>query len=405
MTNKYRYDEDLEILRYADNKALEFIVTYLTKDENGNTRLTEELLDNENFKKSNGDFRKVWKEIAAELQYFGGDTFANILRGSGVLYREILTDVCKKIDVRFYDSQKTIDIEQNLLSKLFEKAWSEMSSREKEDIKNRLGIDPTLKGSMLLGSILASISSGIISREVSLLLARAVAQAIVGTSVSTAVEVGATRLLGIFTGPIGWAIVGLLTVPSISGPAFRVTLPCVIQIAAIRQQISKKKSHNYNNTKNINNPKIGDHLVTPRKTYTHHGIYIGGGKVIHYSGLADSLSAGPIEETTLESFSGKHGFTIKKHASPVFTGEAVVKRAQSRLGENEYKLHSNNCEHFCEWCINDNHFSEQVEHAKSTTKTSIAGYSFLRLIAPPPVAAAASIGYGAYNWIQKNKKP
>lgn len=240
MANNYRDDKDLEMLRYADNEMLELIVTYLTKDENGYSRLTEELLDNKNFKNANGDFKKAWKEIAAELQYFGGDTFVNIFRGSGVLYREILTDVCKKIDVKFDDSQKTIDIEQKLLSKLFEKSWSEMSSQEREDIKNRLGIDSTLTGSALLASILASISSGIISREISLLLARAVAQVFIGTSVSTAAEIGATRLLGVFTGPIGWAIVGLLTVSAISGPAFRVTLPCVIQIAAIRQQMLEK---------------------------------------------------------------------------------------------------------------------------------------------------------------------
>ena len=115
-----------------------------------------------------------------------------------------------------------------------------MSQQEKDDIKNKLGIDSTLTGGALLAFILASISSGIISREISLLLARAVAQVLIGTSVSTAAEIGATRLLGMFTGPIGWAIVGLLTIPAISGPAFRVTLPCVIQISAIRQQMLEK---------------------------------------------------------------------------------------------------------------------------------------------------------------------
>jgi len=240
MANKYREDKDLEMLRYADNEMLKFLVEYLTKDEKGNIRLSEELLDNENFKKSNGDYKQAWKEIAAELQHFGGDTFVNQCRGSGVLYREILMDVCKKIKVEFNDSQETINIEQNLLSRLFEKAWSEMSQQEKNDIRNKLGIDSKLAGSALLASILASISSGIISRKISLLLAKAVAQALIGTSLSTAAWLGSTRLLGIFTGPIGWATIGLLIVPAISGPAFRVTLPCVIQISAIRQQMLGK---------------------------------------------------------------------------------------------------------------------------------------------------------------------
>ncbi|HGD3788905.1 TPA: hypothetical protein ACI4K1_002305 [Enterobacter roggenkampii] len=36
------------------------------------------------------------------------------------------------------------------------------------------------------------------------------------------------------------AITALLTIPAISGPAFRVTLPAVVQIAAMRQQMLNK---------------------------------------------------------------------------------------------------------------------------------------------------------------------
>lgn len=240
MSNKYKDDKDLEFLRYADNEMLEILVTYLTKDEDGETRITQELLNNVNFKNSNKNYKQAWREIAAELQYFGGDTIANLFRGSGVPYKEILIDVCKKINVKTDYSKETVKIEQDLLAKLFEKAWSEMSQKEREEVKSKLGIDPSLTGSALLASILASISAGVISREISLLLARSLAQALIGSGLFTAAEVGATRLIGVFTGPIGWAIVGLLTVPAISGPAFRVTLPCTVQIAAIRQQMLNK---------------------------------------------------------------------------------------------------------------------------------------------------------------------
>lgn len=240
MANTYRDDKDLELLQYADNEMLEILVTYLTKDENGETRITQELLDSEDFKNANGNYQKVWKEIAAELQYFGGDTVVNFFRGSGVTYKEILIDVCKKIKVKTNYSRETIKIEQDLLAKLFEKAWSKMSQKERDEVKSKLGVDPSLTGSILLASILASISAGIISRDISLLLARSLAQVLIESGLFTVAEVGATRLLGVFTGPIGWTIVGLLTVPAISGPAFRVTLPCTIQIAAIRQQMLNK---------------------------------------------------------------------------------------------------------------------------------------------------------------------
>ena len=44
-------------------------------------------------------------------------------------------------------------------------------------------------------------------------------------------------------------------------------------------------------------------------------------------------------------------------------GRGPTERARSRLGENHYRLLSNNCEHFVEWCLYDVHRSFQVERA------------------------------------------
>jgi len=42
--------------------------------------------------------------------------------------------------------------------------------------------------------------------------------------------------MAVLTGPIGWVITGLWTAIDIAGPAYRVTIPTVIQIAVLRQQ-------------------------------------------------------------------------------------------------------------------------------------------------------------------------
>lgn len=138
-------------------------------------------------------------------------------------------------------------------------------------------------------------------------------------------------------------------------------------------------------------PKLGDHLVSPRTGYTHHGIYSGGGKVIHYSGLADGLQSGAIEETTLEAFSNGRGFTIRHYNNPRFKGRYVVDRALSRLEEDLYCVRTNNCEHFCEWCINDEHSSEQVNSVKALA-IAAALVIVPRLIVPLPVTVAATQG-------------
>jgi HRAS-like suppressor 3 len=108
-------------------------------------------------------------------------------------------------------------------------------------------------------------------------------------------------------------------------------------------------------------PPIGAHLVTPRAWYSHHGIHIGEGRVVHYAGLYRSLRGGTVEIVTLEYFARGRGYTIKSNRQRRFPAAQVVRRALSRVGENSYHLLRNNCEHFCEWCIAGRSFSAQVE--------------------------------------------
>jgi hypothetical protein len=71
----------------------------------------------------------------------------------------------------------------------------------------------------------------------------------------------------------------------------------------------------------------------------------------------------PVEEVTLEQFAGGRPVFVVQHDELPFDVPAVIERARSRLGENRYRLLSNNCEHFVEWCLYDEHRSFQVERA------------------------------------------
>ena len=106
--------------------------------------------------------------------------------------------------------------------------------------------------------------------------------------------------------------------------------------------------------------KAGDHLITERLGYTHHGIYLGKNKVIHYSGLAAGLRAGPVEVTDLIVFSQGKSTYVQQHESRKFSHRQTIKRARSRLSEDNYNLLLNNCEHFINWCIYGKASSPQV---------------------------------------------
>jgi hypothetical protein len=108
-------------------------------------------------------------------------------------------------------------------------------------------------------------------------------------------------------------------------------------------------------------PPLAAHLVTPRRGYTHHGLYVGGGRVIHYSGFAGGVRRGTVEEVSLPCFARGHAVRVMPRDSQRFENGEVVRRARSRLGENCYRLLSNNCEHLCNWCLYGEAVSGQTE--------------------------------------------
>jgi len=105
----------------------------------------------------------------------------------------------------------------------------------------------------------------------------------------------------------------------------------------------------------------GQHLVVARLGYTHHGLGVGSGNVIHYSGLADGLESGPVCLVSLKTFAGGSEIVIKTHRKRRYSRMISIQRAKSRLGEDAYSLYGNNCEHFVEWCITGDHSSPQVD--------------------------------------------
>ncbi|MBD3881928.1 lecithin retinol acyltransferase family protein [Phormidium tenue FACHB-886] len=90
--------------------------------------------------------------------------------------------------------------------------------------------------------------------------------------------------------------------------------------------------------------------------YEHHGIDCGDGTVIHYyKGGGDPV----IERTTLETFA--RGTPIYTKKVPIaYIPDVVVERAESRLGERDYNLLTNNCEHFVNWCKTGQNTSQQL---------------------------------------------
>lgn len=136
------------------------------------------------------------------------------------------------------------------------------------------------------------------------------------------------------------------------------------------------------------NLPLGAHLVSPRRGFIHHGIYVGNGRVVHYEGIKGMLRRGPVEEVSIEEFACGQGFAVKPWAAPRYAAAERIARARSRLGENRYRLLSNNCEHFVAWCFSGAGRSEQVQTWR--TRLQAAAFAAVWLVAG---AASATLQY------------
>ena len=99
-----------------------------------------------------------------------------------------------------------------------------------------------------------------------------------------------------------------------------------------------------------------DHLQVPRQhgLFNHHGIDLGDGTVAHY------LEGREILRSPIEEFCQGQPISVieHEHASP---SGVTLRRAMGRIGEQNYNLLFNNCEHFATWCKTGRHRSGQVD--------------------------------------------
>lgn len=108
------------------------------------------------------------------------------------------------------------------------------------------------------------------------------------------------------------------------------------------------------------NLKIGDHIRVWRGGYYHHGIYCGDGSVIHYARGLSQKENPAVKQDLLEKFAFGGEIEVESSSGSLASDE-IIERAKSRMGESQYNLVFNNCEHFANWCRTGNHKSEQVE--------------------------------------------
>ncbi|NYH22461.1 hypothetical protein [Paraburkholderia bryophila] len=183
-------------------------------------------------------------DVAAEIQRSGGNSFANALRGGkGVKYIEVARDVANRVGVPLPVHSPVDRIEQAIVRKLFLQAYEPLSLGDRQSVLVSAGIDADRlpPGVTPMVAIQAAFSMGnFASYQLTLIVTQAVTRHVLGTHVSASARTPLARALALFSDSIGRILTCILTAWDIAGPAWRVTLPCVVYVAHLRQKTDLK---------------------------------------------------------------------------------------------------------------------------------------------------------------------
>ena len=230
----------LAVLARASDEMLDPLVGYVLNKG----AISSQLEITDVYKQHCPHHSRYWREIGSEVQTFGGNSVSNLFRsGHGVPYAEIVRDVASKVGAKVPAGADVETAEDRILLCVLEKAYERMSEEERRALLDQLGVEHRkgLPSALPIGALQVAVAAGgFASYQIAVIVANAVARVVLGRGLTLAANAALTRTLGVLAGPVGLAVMAIWTAIDLAGPAYRVTVPCVVQIAFIRQELRRR---------------------------------------------------------------------------------------------------------------------------------------------------------------------
>lgn len=236
-------DPDLNaVLTEADADDLSILADFITDNGTGRLSLSKEVCMALHKASQERVFSALERAyIAEELQRFGGNSMMNLFRGgSGVQYREILCDVADHVKAQYSKNDDCNRIETGILVKVLEQSMQKMTEEQRKEVFETFGQRYIGMGPATMATLVTAIlATGMGRYQLATIVANGSVLALLGRGLTLGASGTAMRSVGVLAGPLGWAVTAIWTVFDLASPAYRVTVPCVIQIAYMRHKATK----------------------------------------------------------------------------------------------------------------------------------------------------------------------
>ena len=126
------------------------------------------------------------------------------------------------------------------MEKVYHDTVGQMEEKELRNMAEELNIPvKNPRKYMIIAALQLAIKrGGALSKRIILYVAQMISKMLLGHGLAASGSNILFKTLGKLTGPLGWSITIGWAVYNLASPAYRVTIPCVIQIACMRMQLS-----------------------------------------------------------------------------------------------------------------------------------------------------------------------
>ena len=239
MSANYTFDADLDtVLQAASNEELAPLVQFIKASS-----FSERLTSDDSFVRYYPNHARYCHVISAEIRAFGGHTIVNLLRGGkGPDYHTVVADVLKHMKIDYQEDDNIFELERKLIAYVMKDMYGKMDNEQRElivsEVKQYQSNDGALvvkalekgdlaqlspKALLLLSSVISSSIAKIMGVSVSISNALGSALGQSANKIQTLLNMSVDVLYSIFN-----------SIYEFGGPAYKVTVPCVIHVAMLR---------------------------------------------------------------------------------------------------------------------------------------------------------------------------
>jgi uncharacterized protein YaaW (UPF0174 family) len=204
-----------DLLSNASSDDLEILADLITDNGKGRIALDSSIKNVILNRQAQGKLQSIPDVLESEIRAFGSNSIANLFRSDSVEYLELASDVAKKLDGKPNATDDIYAIEEIVIRQAVHKYIGESASIE--------GLNGTALTNYI-GQVVSTLAAA---------AGTAAGFVATGGAAGVAGAIGG-RLAALVAAPLAIGVAGA-TIYQSTAPAFRITVPAVLQVAKIRR--------------------------------------------------------------------------------------------------------------------------------------------------------------------------